>query len=432
MDSISNPPPPVNPGHLPGQSQVQSVLQHNVGGSVFERLTRGSSPSAGDTNSVPSQPVPQNPSSAPPSPSVPVEPAPAVQAVAPAAEPKASSPVPESEPVDPELQELEKGSVAENFKKLRTKYRGTKQALTEKDRELTETKQKLEKYEKGEAVPDVFKEQQTRIATLEKYEKIYALESSPEFHQKYIAPLEDVKTKLHAIADSYGIPKDELEKVLSIENIAERNRFLSEHFDEFGGLEVAKLWDTNRELQKGISEAKKAPDVTLSSLLDEARDRRELEQVRAREKIAKKTTTSWSRSLQRIQQEGWAKELIPRDGDTEFNDNIVKPIISRAADEHGKIINALAEAGLSDISDDLSDALARQTLLAHASSVAIESRNNILKAYNELEENTRRGNSVVRPSIGSTFQRTAPAAKSDDGPLTPEAAAKRLRQQVIG
>lgn len=418
---VSTPPPlALNPGAMPGEAHVRSLLQRDPNESPLDYIKRNTRSTTPD---VVAQPSPS------PAPTQEAAPVPPVQTPPPAEEPKQEVQAPVDVP-DPELQEIEKGSVAENFKRLKAKYKETKQLAEAHNRELEETRGKLKKYETGEILPDALKEQQNRIARLEKFEKIYDLESSPEYHKK-TQKLSEVKGKLGQYAEEYGIPVNELEKTLDM-GVAEKNRFLSEHFDEFGGMEVNRLLEEAKSVKTWMSEAKKEPESVLSQLIKDGEAARAAEVAASKQRISTKTTNSWERSLHRIKQDGWAPELIYRDNDSEHNEKIVKPILSKAAEEHGKIISALAEAGLSDLSDELSDALAKQTLLAHASAVAIETRNAAIKAYNELEENTKRTNGFIRPSVGGHFGGgSGDRSNGTKEPLTPESAAKALREKFF-
>jgi hypothetical protein len=339
------------------------------------------------------------------------------------------------EDVDPEVAELEKGSLNDNFKKLKTRHVETKNTLKAKEQELEETRTKLTKYESGEVLPDALKAQSARIQELEKYEKIYNLEKSPEYSQKFIKPLEEIKGKLDTFAKAYNVPPDELAQIIDIDDISEANAYLSERFDDLSALQIRQLVDSAQSIKHQMNAAKREPETVLTQLVEEGKVIEQQRVAETNNKIGSAVKSSWSRSIQRIRQEGFATELIARDNDTEHNQKFVEPILNKAAEEHGKIISSLVKAGMREIPDELSDALARQSLLAHASATAIASRDYITKKYAELEANTRRSNTFRRPSVGSNFNgpgSNGGAPREQQKPLTPESMAVQLRQQVTG
>jgi hypothetical protein len=95
-------------------------------------------------------------------------------------------------------------------------------------------------------------------------------------------------------------------------------------------------------------------------------------------------------------------EIVFKPNDAEHNELFVKPILTKAAQEYGKMITMLAEAGLETLTPELSNALSKMTVLAHASSVAGHSRQAAESALSTAQKTV---NDILRlrnPGIGGT------------------------------
>lgn len=295
--------------------------------------------------------------------------------------------------------------IAENFKKLRTKLKETSTTLRSTIEENEKTKKELEKYRTGEVVPEMLQEKENEIARLSTFEKLHNLKMSKAYQEKYIKPLTENRNKLSEIAKDYGIPeertKEFIDTALNLTNRADRNRFLSEHFDEVGALEVKDILNKISETELGARAAENEPAKMLEEL--EHEHQKILEQ-KSKEKIhyiKEKSQNAWVKSLLNIREEGVMEELIYKENDPEHNERWATPIVTKAAQEYGKIVTMLAECGLESLPDDLAYALARMSQLAHASAASAYTRTAALKHATEIEENTKRTNGYMRPSIGS-------------------------------
>lgn len=327
--------------------------------------------------------------------------------------------------------EDETNTTAENFKRLRGVVREAKKTISDRDKQVVELSRKLRKYESGEEHPNIVQELQERVNQLERYEQLMSLKTSPQYKEKFIRPLTEIKERLTEIAKDYEIPSEIMNEAMELDNRAELNRFLSSHFDEIGALEVKQLVTQARDLEKQAKEAEKEPQNALERILQDADIARE---ERRRGELAVMGQTSkdaWIDSLIRIREEGDVSELIHREGDTEYNQKFVNPIIKKAATEYGKIVSILSENGLEKLPKDLAFALARMCQLAHASAVALHTRNNAVKYAEELENNVKRSTSYIRPQIGATNGGGQSSQKSGLQPLTPAEAASKLLDSVL-
>jgi hypothetical protein len=327
-------------------------------------------------------------------------------------------------------EEPETNTTAENFKNLRGVVKETKQTLKEREEELETTKKKLKQYEDGEAFPDVVQELQSRISELERYEQLVSLKTSPQYKEKFLRPLTDIKEKLATIAKDYDIPEEVMTQAMSLENKAELNRFLSSHFDEVGALEVKGLVTQAADLEKQAKEAEKEPETALDRILQDAesaQDERRKNELAVMSQVSK---DAWIDSLVKIREEGTALELIHKDGDSEYNGKFVDPIIKKAASEYGKLVALLSENGLEKLPKDLAYALSRMCQLAHASAVAVHTRNDAVKHIEELEDNVKRTTNYIRPQLGATNGGGSTAEPVGAKPTTTDEASDKLLKQV--
>ena len=323
-----------------------------------------------------------------------------------------------------------KDTTQENFKNLRQVVKATKEQLTAKERELEELQTTLKKYQTGEVLPDALQEKEKRIAQLEKFEKIVALKTSTEYKNRILEPLQAVQKQIQDIAIDYDIPVEVIERAAKFESRADLNRFLSDHFDAAGAIEVKQLIDQMKGLEAQANQLEEEPVKSLETLRIESE--RALASKRANQKaiIANHAKDSFSTALDKIIEEGKAKELIYRDGDSKHNQTYVEPLLKQSSSEYGKIVAMLADNGLEDLPKDLAYALARMTLLAHASSVAIETREQAIQRASEIEQNVVRTTKYVRPAVGSGGRGTD--REPEAAPSSPRAAADALLSKVLG
>lgn len=318
----------------------------------------------------------------------------------------------------------------ENFKKLRTKLGETTSALKEKDKEIESLQSKVKRYENGEEFPDVIKKLQDENSKLSRYEKIVALKTSPEYEDKFIKPIGEIKTRLSTIAKDYGIPETAIERAINITNKRELNTFLSEHFDDVGALEVKQLISNVQDIQTQAKAAEAEPSKVLEDLRIEHEGLKKQEQEKNINSIVTSSKDAWIDSLLRIRTEGKVRELIPKEGDEEYNKTYVEPILRTAGTEYGKLVRLLAENGLRSLPKDLGHAIARMVHLAFASSMSIEARERAEAEAEDLRKNSERTTRYGRP-LGAVVQGGTGEAPPAPKAKNPEDAAQQILNQVM-
>lgn len=335
-------------------------------------------------------------------------------------------PEPETPPVESPLDSKE-----ENFKNIRKKLGETTSTLKEKEAALQAAQERIKKYETGEEFPEVIKEKEKKIEELSKYERIVALRTSDAYKQKFLRPLESIKSKLSAIAKDYDIPEEEVHKALEIKSVRELNSFLSDHFDPVGAMDVKQLINQAQGLTEDAKKAEAEPETALQEIERESAKAREIIRTEEIGKIVARSKQAWVNSLNKIREEGKVKELIPSEIDDEFNTNVVSPIQEASAKEYSKIVKALADAGLKELPEGVDFALARMVQLAIASSFAVDSRDKAMREAEELRTNSTRNNSYIRPLSVGSVPSNGTSTESRRISETPEQAAEAVVNKVL-
>lgn len=314
---------------------------------------------------------------------------------------------------DSDDQEPAPGSLSANYKILKTTYKETKQNLLKLSEEKARVEKELEDYKTGVVVPQVLQEKENEIARLQSYERLFNVKGTKAYKEQVLDPLVQNQNELKQLFKDYEIPEDQITAFSALTNRADRNRFLSDHFDQRGADQAEQL------LQKGAAFKQRAKDLetgAASAVQELEAEHQRIEAARDVErkaKIAENAKDSWVRAIHKIRSEGKIKELIPKSNDPEFNQNIVNPILTAASVEYGKFVSHLAASGVKELTPEMAEYAARMSLLAHASAVTTATRDAALEHAAELEAANKRNNVFIRPTIGGGVPRpsTAPAPK---------------------
>lgn len=366
-------------------------------------------------------------------------------ALAKPAEPKTEAPLevpvadvapdPDPVPEDPDealVADVPNIPAAENFKRLRTKAKETSKELIQTKAQMEELSHKLQQYETGEIVPEVLQELENKVQEGEHYKKLHALKFSKEYQDTFVKPLGEISTKLKAIATDYNIPEQVIEEASQITNRADLNRFLSSHFDELGAAEVKQLIGDMNSLRDRAQDAEQEPARMLEQLQLESEQLQHQRQVQRVQKIEQTSKSVWSKAMRAHAETGLATELIERPDDPDFNERFFKPVAQKAATEFGRLVSALAAAGLEDLPEDLAMGLAQMTQYAIAYGVAANTRTAALRHADELEKGSIRAHSLLRPRIGAPGGAGGEAPKAPTTqPGSPQEAARGLMNTII-
>jgi len=332
-----------------------------------------------------------------------------------------------------ELSAETSAAAREAFKALQGKFKEVKKTLKEREREAQEAKRRLEEIDTGRALPKVVEEKENEIKRLKPFEEIVNLKSSKEYQEKYVKPLEEKRTRLKNIFTDYEIPaevQDQLiDRAINTNSERELNEFVAENFDPVGALEVKGIINAVKGVTKEAQEAEKSPAQILAKLQTEGAQVREAAEKERKIKIYENAKGSWKNTLGRIRAEGKLLELIPRTDDPEFNEKFVTPILKQASQDFEAMVKELAEAGAQNIPETTLNALAASFLQAHATGMAVATRDNALKHIQKLEEGTERLTGLIRPNVGGGTPRGPSAAPSKA--LTPQEEANSITQSIL-
>jgi len=354
--------------------------------------------------------------------------------------PKAAAPIstqpPEYVPDDP-TDELEstldpKEKPEGQFKKLRTKYQTAAKELREKTVELENIRKKVKDYDEGLSVAPVTQQQLARIAELEKYETLYNFKGSPVYQEKFTAPLQAEHSKLAEIANEYNINEETVRAALNASSSADTNRILSQAFgDEVGALEAKSIIRNIKKIQTDAMEAEKEPAQALARMQEDSNRIAAEQRRQANDVIANTARSGWSESLVALREDPRFPELTFQEGNSEHNEKYVRPILTKAGQEYGKIVRALAENGLKQMPKDLSFALAKMTQLAHQSAVAAVERDALKARVVELETRLHGRNGIDRPSVNSTAGGPGGSMSTGIKAVGPAQAARNVLSRVM-
>jgi hypothetical protein len=383
-----------------------------------------------------------------PAPKVETPPAATVVPVSDTPLPKAADPMPvfddapvaaaveDAPAVDPDEEEIDNVSddpVKENYIKLKTKAKEAVKNYKEIKSQYDVTVSELEKYKKGEVVPEVLQSLENKVAELSKWEKLHNLKASDEYRERFVEPLNDNTEKLKNLFKSYGADEEQVEAAvnhaLKLDNKADLNRFLAANFDLLGAEEAKTLIASTKQLQEDAKSAELEPAQALDRLLSESAAIKQAQEVQRVEKIKGTSKNAWVEALVDIRNEGKITELIRNEDDPEFNRKFVDPILTKSSQEFGRLIVELAKQGTKELPKELAKGLATMVLRATAQAVAVEARNVAIDHANKLQQASSRVDALFRPPVGGGVPRGngAPAPK----PASPTDAADKLINSVL-
>jgi len=299
-------------------------------------------------------------------------------------------------------------SLVENFKKLKTSYKTTKETLKAAEARTKELEQKLKDYDTGASVPSVIQDLENKVALSQKWEKLHNLKMSDEYAEEFVKPLDESKRRLSVLAEEYGLDIDDMEHAINLKSERDLNGFLSDKFDSIGAMEVKQLITKSRDIMTRAQAAEQEPAAVMQRLHEENTVRLAAADVARKSKITAVAKSAWREAVDDLQKEGKMTEIILRPDDPEHNENYVKPILTQAGQEFGKIVSMLTEAGVKDLPVELTKALASMTARAHASAVAVASREATVTKLREMEEIVARVTNARSPNMGALGSRGAP------------------------
>lgn len=321
---------------------------------------------------------------------------------------------------DPMMKETNNDSVP--IKVLRNKYKKVSTEAKKSREELEQVRTKLKEFEDGTAFPEAVTQLQQRVAELEPYEKAINFKASAVYREKFAVPLRADQEKLRTIAVENEIDTDVFNRAFAAKNDTETNRILSSEInDPITALEAKGLIKNIKRIQGEAVEAEKDAEGSLARMQEE-NDRIETERkTTIRDTVLYNSKSAWTKSLESLREDKRFPELAFQEGNTEHNEQIVRPLLTRASQEYGRMVSGLMQHGLTELPEDIGHAIAKMAVLAHQSAVATVQRDAALKRIAELEATLHKTNRVnypgvnrssVTPSAGETGSKAVGAANA--------------------
>lgn len=287
----------------------------------------------------------------------------------------------------------------ESFAALRrklTEEKESKQALESQVQELSQT---LEAYKTGEALPDKIKELQDTITELREFQKLHDLKTTPEYREKYIEPIKQLKEQGAQLARDYKIPEEVFQQAMGYTNQRDLNVFLSEHFDPIGAGQARELIRGIQNLEGQRQQAESQPGEVYEQLLRESEQRQQQVRQEKYNKNKDQSLLSWKDAHTALMEAQQFPELTLT-GHDHKHDSYAKPIVDRAKTEFAKFVHYLSDKGV-ELDSQFLNIMAKRMLLSEATAVMAKSRAEMYKQSQEVIESTKKAARYDRPTVGT-------------------------------
>lgn len=324
-----------------------------------------------------------------------------------------------------------KTTLRDSYRALKAKHKEVNNELKKERDEKESWKKKSEDYETGTAIPQVLQEKEDRIQKLTQFKDLVDFRSSDEYEEKFTKPIDQKTKKLKALTEELGLPVEEVLKA-SKGSEAQFNQFLSEHLDVVSAMEAKTLVSELNGLEAQRTEAERSPQQRLEQMRQESARAGQVREAERKNTIQTFSKRSWINTLNKIKQEGKFTALIYSDTDKDFNERVVKPLLTHAATEFGKTINILAEAGLKELTPELAEAIALGHLYGTSSGVVAEAAFQAMQDAEQIRNHTKNLFKFNRPSIGRGSPNTsAPSGGGEKPAPNPTEAARQITQKIL-
>lgn len=427
----------------PGDINGQSAAPANVGNIMQNMFTEMISPEAMPGNGKPNIPSGQPQVQPQAQPVVLQQPAKTPVKIEPELNLFADEPVEAAveTPVDdePDMSDIPDEPAKENWKKAREALRETRKSVKTLTQEFESTKSKLERYEKGEIVPEIISAKDAKIAQLEKYETIVNGKLSDEYQSLVVAPTKEKSGALNKLAEDYNVPEHIraglIQKIVETENERERNSLITKYFpDAIGATKVENIVKDLHQLGTLALDMDNKPKETLQALQTQYQEKKQQEATIIANQFESVSKVSWTKALEKTANEGLFTNLILDPNNTEHN-AIAEKNQHRAAIQFGALMKKLHENGLRTAPEDLTTGLARSLQLAvggvglakelqaaHQRIAELEGTSGVLKTYLRPGMNNNGGGN--RP-VTNPAQEKGPANPREAGMAAAQVFSKR-------
>lgn len=288
----------------------------------------------------------------------------------------------------------------ENFMKLRKKLKATVKVRQELETEAENLRKKVTDYESGLAAPEQIQTMQTRIRELETFEQLHNFKSSPAYRTQITEPLNAAKSSFEDLAVNYGVEPEMVEQALSIDDEKQVNQLIARHFsDPISQLEAKEAIKKIKNIRRQASEADKNPGALAAELENRHAAQEKIVRARKNEVISNTAKGEWLNSLVNARNSQEFPELSFIEGNTEHNEKVARPLLTRSAAEYSKIVKDITESihTGNPLPPTAMYALANMVQRAYAATLAASERERLLDQIEDLQSSSARNNAMDRP-----------------------------------
>lgn len=331
---------------------------------------------------------------------------------------------------EPDMSDIPDDPKTENWKKAREALKTERKTLKTLTKEFETTKNKLEKYEKGEIIPEIITAKDTRISQLEKFETIVNGKLSDEYDTLVTKPVKIKSDALHKLANDYQVPENIREqlvrKIVETENERERNKLITEYFpDAIGATKVENLVKDLHSLGQVALDMDNKPTETLQNLQTQYQAKKQKEAETIAGQFEHTGKSAWSKALDKTANEGIYSNLIMDPTNSEHS-SIAEKNQHRAGIQYGALLKKLHENGLKTLPEDLAIGLARSVQLSIGGVGAYKQLAEANKLIADMQGSNGMMATYLRPGMNSNGQRSAAPVSNDRGPASPKDAAQQV------
>jgi hypothetical protein len=341
--------------------------------------------------------------------------------------------LPPAPPIDPDDDEAlppEEKQHSERFRTVRRKAKELETKLQEREARLAEIEQENLKYKSGEIITEQQEQQQNRIKELERYEHLHNFRLSREYKEKYAEPFDKAVNAAKKLATDYNVPPQVVNEALGITDKRQLNSYLRTYFDDVGALEVRAAIDTARQIQEQAHSAEQEPAQAFEQIKQERQEQERVSATLRVQQVQKTARTALTDALVEIGSSEEYPELIIRQGDEKHN-ALSRAVVESAAKEYGKLVTAMAAAGMQEVPPAVAKILAKRFLLSEAAGVMAASRAEHARRADQVIQNNQRRAPMMRPQVGSVAPDMGSAQPQRQASADPAATIRERARETL-
>lgn len=290
-----------------------------------------------------------------------------------------------------------KNTKTENLKNLRNNLKVTKDRVTELEDELSEARKQLESKDVPSEVQEQLAAYEKKVEKLEKYEKLLGLYQTDGYKETFYDSEQQLIEQAKSIADDYGVEHEVIDQLLSVTNRKQLIEGLQDYFDIHTAGELRDIVLKRQEILKGREAADTDPEKARQELLALTSERQKAKTEKAFKEMSTTVQVGWERMLEKYSDKNTGLEVLQeRPGDKEHSEQR-DGLLGRAQGELAKFMTAFVQGGLTQMPEQLAQALAARFQLSEATGVLHQQNKALQKRVEELEAEHTKLTKYSRP-----------------------------------